>query len=88
MLWLLMTTSPIQADFDAQSLALNCLICHESGEDPAADDIPGLAGLSSAELYQALLDFKYDKRAATLMPRIAKGYSDAQLQAVADWLSQ
>lgn len=83
-----MVTPPIKAEFVPQSVALNCLICHESGQDTAAGDIPGLAGLSSTELYQALLDFKYDKRAATLMPRIAKGYSDAQLQAVADWLSQ
>jgi cytochrome c553 len=39
-------------------------------------------------LQQALLDFKYDKTNATLMPRIAKAYSDAEISAVAAYLSQ
>jgi len=35
-----------------------------------------------------LLDFKYDRKPATLMPRLVKGYSDAELQAVAEYLGK
>jgi cytochrome c553 len=35
-----------------------------------------------------LLDFKYDKQVATLMPRIAKGYNDQELEALADYLGK
>ena len=85
---LLMSAQPLKAEFSPQNVALNCLICHESAQPSTAGEIPDLTELSSAELQQALLDFKYDRRSATLMPRIAKGYSDAELQAVAEWLAQ
>ncbi|PPD34772.1 MAG: hypothetical protein CTY19_04060 [Methylomonas sp.] len=88
LMWLLMTAQPVHAEFNPQSVVMNCLICHDSEKNSSSGEVPDLAGLTSAELHQALLDFKYDRRFATLMPRIAKGYSDAEIQAVADWLSQ
>lgn len=78
-----------QADIAAQAIAFNCLICHDSDKRPdaAQAEIPGLLGLQREALTQALLDFKYDRRAATLMSRIAKGYSDDELRAVAAFLT-
>ncbi|MGZ4959529.1 MAG: c-type cytochrome [Methylomonas sp.] len=73
-----------QAEIDAQAIALNCRSCHAD----APSEIPPLQNLSSEQIRRMLLDFKYDRKAATLMPRIAKGYSDAELQAVADYLGR
>ncbi len=81
---------PVQAahaDLSVQAIAMNCLNCHTSGQAESAA-LPALAGLSAAEIERALLEFKYDKRPATLMPRLAKAYSDAELAAVAVFLSE
>ncbi|WNB77158.1 c-type cytochrome [Methylomonas koyamae] len=75
------------ADLSAQAIAMNCLNCHASGQ-AAASRLPDIGRLSAAELEQALLAFKYDRRAATLMPRLAKAYSDAELAAVAAYLAR
>ncbi|WP_445371117.1 c-type cytochrome [Methylomonas sp. HW2-6] len=75
-----------QADLSAQAIAMNCLNCHASGQ--AASRLPELGRLSAAELEQALLAFKYDRRTATLMPRLVKAYSDAELVAVAAYLGR
>lgn len=69
---------------DARGIALNCEICHQSGDSA----IPTLAGQPAERLRRLLLDFKYLVGQATLMPRIAKGYSDAELAALADYFSE
>lgn len=74
------------ADSDAQAIAFNCLNCH--APQSAEPHLPQLDLLSAQTIRQKLLEFKYGQTAATLMPRIAKGYSDAELQAVADYLGQ
>ena len=75
------------AELNGQNIALNCFNCHNP-KPTANSAIPSLSGYSQQRLQQALLDFKYDKTNATLMPRIAKAYSDAEISAVAAYLSQ
>ncbi|WP_162860616.1 c-type cytochrome [Pseudothauera hydrothermalis] len=48
--------------------------------------MPTLAGRSAEFIYQALIDFKSGKRAATIMDRLAKGYSNEQLRHIAEVL--
>lgn len=83
----LLSIQPCHAEFNVHNVALNCLICHSSGDGASENDIPNITNLSTQEIQQALLNFKYDRTRATLMPRIAKAYSDEQLQQLADWLS-
>lgn len=76
------------AEIDARAIAFNCRNCHtESSLDPKSS-ILSLKNVSAQQIRQALLDFKYDRKPATLMPRLAKGYSDEELAAVADYLSR
>lgn len=75
------------ADVDVQAIALNCMNCHRDKVEQVGD-IPSLEKLTETELRQALLDFKTEKKAATLMPRIVKAYSDSQLAAVAAYLKR
>jgi sulfide dehydrogenase cytochrome subunit len=82
--WLSVT--PCYAELNAESIALMCRNCHT--QQISANSVPSLSHLSTVQLQQLLLDYKYDKRAATLMPRLAKGYSDQELQAVAQLLGQ
>jgi cytochrome c553 len=76
------------AEIDAQVIAFNCLNCHAKDPFYADSAIPPLKNLSKQQIQQALLDFKYDRKPATLMPRLAKGYSDEELAAVAEYLSR
>jgi sulfide dehydrogenase cytochrome subunit len=86
--YLLISTVCCLAQGAPQAIAMNCSTCHRNGAEPKDSDIPSLEGMRRDEMTQALLDFKYDRKTATLMPRIAKGYSDAELRAVAGVLSR
>ncbi len=79
-------TTTHAASPSGMTIGLTCLACHgEAGQGSGA--IPPLAGRSADALYQALIDFKTGKRPATVMDRHAKGYSDEELRAVADYFS-
>jgi cytochrome c553 len=71
-----------QAPFAAQG----CLGCHgpgATGETPIA----GLAGRPAAELVAAMDAFRAGTRPATIMNRIAKGYTEAEIAAMAAYFA-
>ena len=78
---------PVSAsEVSGNVIAFSCYGCH--GSDSASEK-PGLLKAKPAnELKKKLLDFKYDRTYSTIMGRIAKGYSDTELKAVAQYLSQ
>jgi sulfide dehydrogenase cytochrome subunit len=65
-----------------RTLATTCTGCH-GPEGHSAGAIPSLHGWKEADLLQAMLDFKNDRRPATMMNRHAKGFSDEELAALA-----
>lgn len=83
----LLWSLPVFAEFNPRLVALNCLSCHQDRAG-SGQSIPVLTGLSAQRIRQELLDFKYDRKAATLMPRLAKGFSDDELRLVADSINQ
>jgi len=64
--------------------AVACSGCHAQAARP--DQIPSLSGRSADEIATAMLAFKAGTRAATVMDRIAKGFSDEEIRAIAQWL--
>ena len=72
-----------------QSMASACSACHgTNGRAAAGSAVPGLAGRSSAELVQMMAQFKSGQRPATVMHQISKGYSDAEIAAMAEHFSR
>ena len=73
-------------DAAARNLAAACAICHGTQGKPApgAPLIP-LAGLPQDHIAAQMRAFRDGKRPATVMHQIAKGYSDAQIDALAAW---
>jgi cytochrome c553 len=70
-----------------QSLAATCYNCHgPQGVSTAA--IPSLAGRSAASIVETMTEYKSGKRTGTIMPQIAKGYTDAQIASIATYFSQ
>ena len=59
-------------------LALSCASCREiNGASPGS--IPRIQGRSAEYIEKAMLQFKAGKRPATVMNRIAKVYSDEEI---------
>jgi cytochrome c553 len=48
---------------------------------------PIIAGLNKRYIIQQMNDFKNGVKPATVMHQIAKGYSDEQIQVIAEYLS-
>ena len=75
-----------QAEPDAAMLAGSCANCH--GPDGAgAGLIPALRGRPEGELLAQLRAFRSGALPATIMGRLTKGYSDAQLALLAQYFS-
>ncbi|MGQ0662859.1 MAG: c-type cytochrome [Pseudomonadota bacterium] len=67
---------------DPQLLTISCAGCHgPGGKSPGP--MPALNGRSAQSLAELMRAFRADQRPATVMNRIAKGYSDAEIDAVA-----
>jgi cytochrome subunit of sulfide dehydrogenase len=47
--------------------------------------IPGLAGRSAADIVAAMEAFRNGQRPATVMDRIAKGFTVEEVQAIGAW---
>jgi sulfide dehydrogenase cytochrome subunit len=68
-----------------QSMAANCAMCHGTGGRAAPNSpVASLAGKSREEMIQSMAQFKSGQKPATIMHQIAKGYSDAEIAALAD----
>lgn len=79
------TASPGTA-LQARSLAASCSGCHGTN-GAAAPGMVALAGYDKAGMIKAMADFKSGGRPATLMHQISKGYSDAQVEAMASYFA-
>jgi cytochrome c553 len=72
----------------AKSWAASCAACH-GFEGRSVSEVPALAGKSKSDLVKALQEFKTGaSKTATVMHQHAKGYSDQQLEAMADFFSK
>lgn len=71
-----------------ETLAFPCMGCHGPGGRSAASSIPSIAGEEQDELREELLEFKAARNSLTIMDRIAKGYSDQELDALALYFSR
>ena len=68
-------------------IAHSCAACH-GADGRLHTDIPAIAGASEAVLTAQLLAFKRDETPhATVMPRLAKGFTEEELREVAAWFA-
>lgn len=68
-----------------RSLAANCAACHGTNGVSVGGAIAGLAGMNKEYLANQMRLFKDGKREATIMQQIAKGYSDVEINALAEY---
>ena len=72
---------------DTELAAQACNVCHGNASY-VSPTMPRIRGVDAGALYTSLIELKTDRRPATIMNRIAKGYSDEQLKAIAEYLSK
>ena len=65
-----------------------CAGCHGTNGGSAGLTMPSLASLSMTAIVDAMKKFKSGERPSTVMGRLAKGYTDAEFDAMAEFFSQ
>jgi sulfide dehydrogenase cytochrome subunit len=74
------------ADAGGAIIAAQCNGCH-GFEGVSKGAAPALKGKPAVYLSESMKEFKSEKRKGTIMNRIAKGYSDVELDNVANYYS-
>ena len=65
-----------------------CAGCHGTNGGSAGLTMPSLASQSKTAIVDAMKKFKSGERPSTVMGRLAKGYTDAEFDAMADFFSK
>jgi cytochrome c553 len=78
------------ADDDARAaryLAANCANCHGT-TGRAVGPMPSLAGQPRSFIVEQMAAFRDGKRPATIMHQLSRGYTDRQIELIADHFSR
>lgn len=81
---LLLGAAQLTAAPSATMLADTCAGCHGTDGSSAGPATPTIAGVSAEYFKTTMAEYKTDARKATIMNRIAKGYSDEEIALMGD----
>lgn len=70
----------------ARDLAATCANCHGTN-GVSVGEVESLAGKPRDELARRFQEFKKGTRPGTVMPQLAKGFTDEQIDAIAAWFA-
>lgn len=76
-------TNATAENMNPELLGGGCVVCHGLGGQ-SQGHIPAINELSAKAIGDRLREFRDGKRAATIMDKIAKGFSEAQIDVIAD----
>lgn len=82
----LAVVSATAAGEDARGLAAGCAGCHGTNGHASAG-MPVLAGHARGMLGQRMRAFRDGRAVGTVMPQLAKGYTDAEIDALDAWFA-
>ena len=85
-LWssLSLAQNPDASNLYKRSLAATCANCHGTDGNGVVDgNIPLINNLTHAQILEKLMAYKSGSLEGTIMPQLAKGYSDEQLEIIA-----
>jgi cytochrome subunit of sulfide dehydrogenase len=71
---------------DAPPGASSCTGCHAARKIPDSV-IPSIAGRKSADIATAMREYRSGAWPSSVMGRIAKGFDDSQIDAIAAWFA-
>ncbi len=82
-----LVAGPAAAQDAGRYLAGNCANCHGT-DGVSAGGMPSLAGQPKAYMVGQMQEFKAGKRPATIMHQLSKGYTDQQIEMLAEFFSR
>ncbi|MGH7310499.1 MAG: c-type cytochrome [Candidatus Rokuibacteriota bacterium] len=74
----------VAASAEPPAGAVACSGCHPTSTR-VSSPVLRLQGLDQAAMVRAMQEFRSGQRASTVMDRIAKGFTDEEIQAIAAW---
>ncbi len=77
----------LSQDFDGAVLANTCAGCHGTQGASVDTKIPPLAGQNADEFVKTMLAYRDGSRKGTIMNRVAKGYSEDEIRAIAEYFA-
>jgi sulfide dehydrogenase cytochrome subunit len=78
----------VQADPSASMMANTCAGCHGTAGQSVGPASPNLAGMSESYFIDSMIAFREDARPASIMNRIAKGYTEEQIETMATYFAE
>ncbi len=79
---------PLMSGASAGMLANTCAGCHGTQGASSGPATPSIGGISAVYFEEIMQGFKSGEVKATIMDRIAKGYSDEEIKAMGEYFSQ
>lgn len=76
------------APSEEKQIAVVCAGCHGSNGASVGDSIPIIGGQKAVYLKKIILEYKSDKRSGSVMPKIAKGYTDERINFLGEYFSK
>lgn len=70
----------------ARSIAATCANCHGTN-GVSSGGIASLSGMRKEDIVRTMQEFKAGTKPGTIMPQLAKGYTDAQIELAASWFA-
>jgi sulfide dehydrogenase cytochrome subunit len=83
---MLSIAATVVASAEPPAGAVSCSGCHPASSK-VTSPVPRLAGQDRAAIVRAMQEFRSGQRAGTVMDRIAKGFTDDEIQALATWFA-
>jgi sulfide dehydrogenase cytochrome subunit len=71
----------------AEMLAYTCAGCHGTDGSSVGPASPSIAGTDPVVFTDAMLAYKHEERESTIMTRIAKAYTEGEIEAMAEFFA-
>jgi len=70
------------------AMAWQCAPCHGTNGQEFLEAMPPLAGMPAEQFTKAMIAYREGTRAAIIMDRVARGFNDEEIKAMAEWFEK
>lgn len=70
------------------AMAWQCAPCHGTNGQEFLEAMPPLAGMSAEQFTKAMIAYREGTRPAIIMDRVARGFTDKEIKAMAVWFEK
>lgn len=71
-----------------QAMSWQCAPCHGTNGQEFLEAMPPLAGMPEEQFINAMTSFREGTRPAIIMDRVARGFTDEEINVMAKWFAQ